>query len=367
MLAVQSLPDGLGRPCNGHLAGGHGAGLLDLDAIELGIIAPGPVKRFTRCDYRQVKQWMLPQRTTLRRDGLPAAALVQAIVAAAKEFSPHLVHSWGTEGFWSLLPARGLLAYPALLEIQGLKHLIARAFYGGLTPGERFCCTGIKELLKRRNDARRSARLCAWGLREREMIGGHRFVDVQSAWAAAHIRTINPAARLFPVDLPLRPPFYDAGGWQCPCPPTLFCTAAYSAPFKGLHVAVRALALLRKRIPNARLRIAGAHQRGGIRQDGYMRWVNRTIRRLDLVGAVEWLGPLDAEQIVAELEKAAAVVIPTFVENCCTAMQEAMAVGTPVVVSYAGGIPSLGKDEDSCLFFPAGDEARVPPTNWSGS
>ncbi len=87
-----------------------------------------------------------------------------------------------------------------------------------------------------------------------------------------------------------------------------------------------------------------------------MRWVNRMIQQLGLADAVEWLGPLDAEQIVAELKNAAAVVIPTFIENCCTAIQETMAVGTPVVASYAGGIPSLGKDEESCLFFPPGDE-----------
>ena len=88
-----------------------------------------------------------------------------------------------------------------------------------------------------------------------------------------------------------------------------------------------------------------------------MRWVNGTIRQLGLVDAIEWLGPLNAEQIVVELHNAAAVIIPTFIENCCTAMQEAMAIGTPVVVSYVGGIPSLGKDEDSCLFSPPGDEA----------
>jgi L-malate glycosyltransferase len=27
-----------------------------------------------------------------------------------------------------------------------------------------------------------------------------------------------------------------------------------------------------------------------------------------------------------------------------------------VVAAYAGGIPSLAKDEESCLFFPPGDE-----------
>lgn len=331
--------------------------LLDSGAVELGIIALGPVKHFARHDYGLVKQWLVPGRTSFTHGGLPPASLVKAIVAAVKEFCPDLVHVWGTEAFWGLLPARGLLAYPSLLEMQGLKAEIAKVFCGGLTLQEQFRCTGIKELLKRRTmhaDRRDFAR---WGTHEEEIIRGHRFVDVQSSWVVAHVAALNQAARLCSVDLALRQPFYDADAWQSPGRPTLFCTAAHPVPYKGLHVAIRALGLLRKRIPDVRLRIAGPHQRLGIRQSGYMRWVNRMIRELGLTDAIQWLGPLSAEQIVVELKNAAAAVIPSFIENCCTAMQEAMAIGTPVVVSYAGGIPSLGKDEDSCLFFPTGDEA----------
>jgi glycosyltransferase involved in cell wall biosynthesis len=337
--------------------GAMARGLLDAGVVELGIIASGPVRQFTRRDYRQVKQWVVPSGITLGRDGLPPASLVQTIAAAVNEFCPSLIHSWGTENFWALLPARGLLPYPALLEIQGLKGQIAKVFYGGLTLPERLRCTGIKEVLKRRtmhSDRRDFAR---WSLREEEMIRGHRFVDVQSPWVASQVRATNLDAHQLPVDLALRQPFYGAVSWQPSGRSTVFCTAAYTSPFKGLHVAVRALALLKSRIPDARLRIAGAHQREGIRQDGYIRWVNRMIRQLGLADAIEWLGPLNAEQIVTELSNAAAVVIPTFIETYCVAFAEAMIIGTPTVVAYSGGTAYLGKDEESCLFFPPGDHA----------
>jgi glycosyltransferase involved in cell wall biosynthesis len=332
-------------------------GLLESDSVELGIIAPGLVTKFSRSDYRSVKQWLVPSEVPLGWDGLPSASLVQGIVEAVKEFSPDLTHTWGTESFWGLLTARGLLAYPALLEMQGLKGEVAKVFCGGLTLREQLGCIGIKEVLKRRTMQSARREYVRWGIHEREILRGHGFVDVQSAWVAAHVKAVNPEACLFPIDLALRQPFYDAERWRAPDRATVFCTAACSSPFKGLHVAVRALALLKKRIPDVCLRIAGAHQRAGIRQEGYMRWINRMIQELGLVDSITWLGPLNAEQIVVELRKAAVLVIPTFIENCCTAMQEAMAIGTPAVVSYAGGIPSLGKDEVSCLFFPLGDEA----------
>jgi glycosyltransferase involved in cell wall biosynthesis len=330
--------------------------LLDSGKVEMGIIATSQISRFSRSDYKQVKQWLVPTTVHCCRNGIPSHAMVRSIVSAVEEFSPDLIHVWGAEAFWGLLPARGILQYPSLLEMQGLKGVYTKVYYGGLTLSDQVRCIGIKELLKRRTMHSGCRNYSRWGVFEEEIIRGHRFVDVQSGWMAAQVAAINPTAQQFTIDLALRDPFYDIEGWQGGNLPVIFCTAAYPVPYKGLHVAIRALNVLRKWIPDTRLRIAGGHQRPGIRQDGYMRWINRMIRKLGLVDAIDWLGPLNAEQIVDELKSSAAVVIPTFIENCCTAMQEAMAIGTPTVVSYAGGIPSLANDEESCLFFPPGDD-----------
>lgn len=332
-------------------------GLLSSGGVELGIISSGAVKQFTRRDYGQVKQWLVSEKTRLGRDALPHKAIVHSIVAAVNEFSPDVIHVWGTESWWGLLTARGLLSYPSLLEMQGMKGQIAKVFYGGLTLAEQFRCIGIKEILKRRSIYLDRRDFVRWGAYEEEIIRGHCFVDVQSTWVASHVKAVNPDARLFPVELALRQPFHAIAEWQPSSHATIFCTAAYTAPFKGLHVAIRALALLRKRIPEACLRIAGNHQRPGIRQEGYMRWINRMISSLGLEGAVVWLGPLDAMQIIAELKDASAVVVPAFTETYCMALAEAMMVGTPTAVTYAGGTGHLGKDEESCLFFLPGDDA----------
>ncbi|NVN93104.1 MAG: glycosyltransferase family 4 protein, partial [Desulfuromonadales bacterium] len=66
---------------------------------------------------------------------------------------------------------------------------------------------------------------------------------------------------------------------------------------------------------------------------------------------------LDADQIIEEMQFASAMVIPSFIENCSTSMQEAMLIGVPLAVSYAGGMPSIAQDEESALFFPMGDDA----------
>jgi glycosyltransferase involved in cell wall biosynthesis len=122
-------------------------------------------------------------------------------------------------------------------------------------------------------------------------------------------------------------------------------------------VAIRAAALLKKMFPRLQLLVAGAHQRHGIRKDGYIAWIESLTRQLDLSQNVAWLGSLDASEMCKELNSASAMILPSFVENCSGFMQEAMMVGTPVVASYAGGLPSLAGGEKSALFFPPGDAA----------
>jgi glycosyltransferase involved in cell wall biosynthesis len=95
----------------------------------------------------------------------------------------------------------------------------------------------------------------------------------------------------------------------------------------------------------------------GIRRDGYIGWIDHEIMRLGLEENVCWLGPLSALDIVEELRKSSAMVLPTFVESYCVALAEAMIVGVPSAVSYTGGTSFLAKDGESALFFPPGDAA----------
>jgi len=140
-------------------------------------------------------------------------------------------------------------------------------------------------------------------------------------------------------------------------------TKARSILFRGIFIAIQrptcrdpAAGLLKKMFPRLQLLIAGAHQRHGIRKDGYITWIESLTRQLDLSQNVAWLGSLDASQMCKELNSASAMILPSFVENCKRFMQEAMMVGTPVVASYAGDCPRLlWRKNRRCL--PPGDAA----------
>jgi glycosyltransferase involved in cell wall biosynthesis len=116
-----------------------------------------------------------------------------------------------------------------------------------------------------------------------------------------------------------------------------------------------AFALLSVHYPNIQLRIAGGYRKKGIRKSGYERWLEKKITQLGIIESVKWLGNLNAEEIVAELQSANCTIISSFVESYCMALAEAITVGCPCVVSYAGAMPELAQDNVSALFFPMGD------------
>jgi glycosyltransferase involved in cell wall biosynthesis len=333
-------------------------GVLESGEAELCNISEGPVRELTRSNGGALTQWIVPHAEPSELTGLPPKTVTSRIVEVIDAFAPDIIHIWGTEGYWGLITARLAPGRAALLEIQGLKSAIARVYDGGLSTVQKIACVGVKELGRGRSIFAIQHRYRRWTRFEREIIAGHRNILAPTDWAEAQVRAVNPGCAIYRGDCVLREPFYRSAPWAYTGAPVLFCSASYSAPFKGIHVAVRAAALLKRTRGDIQLRIAGLHQRFGLRRDGYIAWVCREIARLGLEKNVVWLGPLKAEDIVREMAMASAMLVPTYIENCCTAMQEAMLAGIPVIASYAGGLPSLARDEESALFFPAGDEVH---------
>ncbi len=332
-------------------------GLINSDQVEIGNIAWGKVAQPVRRDSGQIRQWIVPIAARLTGNGLPSNRLVAEIAKIVDEFSPDLVQIWGTENYWGLLTARNLIRGPALLVMQGVRLVCARVYNGGLSFWEQMSCIGVKEIIRKSTIFQGRRRFAKWGILEREIIENHSFISTQSEWMAAWVRSINESCLIFHSDLPLRGSFCNAAPWEFSGNPVFFCSASYAHPYKGLHVAVRAIAILKRDFPDVRLHIAGIHQRTGIRRDGYVDWLNREVERLGVKPNVVWLGALNDSEIVEEMRSAAGMVLPTYIESYCLAMVESMMVGIPSVVSYVGALPFNAVDERSALFFAPGDEA----------
>lgn len=327
--------------------------------VELCNITSGLVPEIIEEQIDGVKQYVLPVWQC--RNGLPSAENVAKIIALVDGFKPDIVHFWGVENYYGLLAARGCIKYPALLEMQGIKHAIAPFYGGGLSLGESLSCTGLKECIRPYRHFLWHKRLFARQAEaEKETIGGFGHISYQSIWVRNHLTLINPDAKLHATGIMLRREFMESEPWTVgnKGKPVVFASCGVSSPFKGLHVTLRAVAnLLKAGLVDAslELRIAGDKGGSGLRKPGYTSWIEREIDRLGIGGNIVFLGPQTAGQMAAEMRNASVYVHSSFCESYSLSVAEAMAVGMPCVVSYAGAMPELGMHGENILYYQPGD------------
>ncbi len=124
-------------------------------------------------------------------------------------------------------------------------------------------------------------------------------------------------------------------------------------PYKGLAVAIEALALLREGgVSGARLVVIGPED------PGYGREMRVLAERVGVADAVDWLGQRSPQESAEILSRAAAMIVPSVWEEPFPLVTiEAALARVPVVASDVGGIGEGMHDEEHALLFARGDAA----------
>lgn len=336
-----------------------GEALMQTGIIELFNITDGDVEEVTRKDCDGIIQWIVPRKNKIV-NGQLSNNLIAIIKDIEEQVKPDLVHIWGTEIGWGLVAQKKIFSAPILLDIQGLLYAYASVFYGGLTVAEIFSCIGLKEIvLPKRLLYFRQTTFVKSGKIEKQIIKNISNISVQSQWVKGHVNEVNSECRIFETGILLRKQFYESKPWKSRnnINPIIFTSTSGSNTHKGLHILIRALAILKRKYPTVQLRVAGNVHSGKYKyfKDGYSTWLLSEAKRLDVLNSIQWLGPLDANSIIEQLYEASVMVVPSFVETYCLALAEAMQVGIPSVVSFAGAMPELAFHNESAMFFPVGD------------
>jgi glycosyltransferase involved in cell wall biosynthesis len=158
----------------------------------------------------------------------------------------------------------------------------------------------------------------------------------------------SPDERIFPRCAPRR----QAEQGNAPDRPFRIMYHGSIVERNGLDLAIEALALVRKRVPAAELRIYGA-------RTPFLARIEELIHRKGLEEAVRYFGPKSLEELVAVIQECDVGVIPNqrnvFTElNTPTRIFEYLALGTPVIAPRAAGICDYF-DDSSMVFFELGN------------
>jgi glycosyltransferase involved in cell wall biosynthesis len=139
-----------------------------------------------------------------------------------------------------------------------------------------------------------------------------------------------------------------------------FLTISRHIEKKGLEYAIEAIDQIVESHPSLEYRIVGEGPRS-----------NRLKRLVELRGLQEYvtfLGTVDDDQLIRELDSCTAFVLPCIVaksgdrDGIPVALMEAMAMETPVISTYVSGISELVTDGSTGFLVPSGQSEALAET-----
>lgn len=323
--------------------------------VELYNITSSNVTDITKNKAADITEYVLPDYQLY--DGIPSKDNISIILQLISEISPDIIHIWGIEKYWCRLYQRGYIkGHHVLLEIQGVLSSCGNSFYGGLFPKEIISTYGVRELLrpmarldKQYKDFRNRAS------DEELIIKAFAHISTQSSWTRNQIKFLtSPNCRIYETLRPIRKEFYESRKWELSThdSPVIYTSVSYSYPFKGLHVVIRAMGLVVRKYPNAKLIIAGFDGNKPFYKDnGYNRFLKSLINDLGLSNNMELPGKLKASDIINQLLESDIFVNPSFVESYSASAAEALFLGVPSLLSYAGAMPNFSENGDVALYY----------------
>ncbi len=294
------------------------------------------------------------QRGSLR--ALPASIAAARSARRALEFRPDLVYAWNG----SSIPQAAL----RVLADSGtpMAFRVCEHWFGRMFQTDQF----LREL----TPARRSPSRAAWSalcrLTNRAVPGlrldPRRRFPAAISWNSEAIRTlgglpptVDPVLERVGHSVPRAGGLYEAVV-RAPAPVPEILFVGRVTPYKGLDVAIEALALLRAEpgLGDVRLRVVGPED------EPHGTELRDQARRLGVADAIAWIGAVDPDGVAAALARAHVLLVPSIWEEPFPLVTiEGAFARVPLVASDVGGIREGMQDEDHALLYPAYEPAAA--------
>ena len=337
--------------------------IIDSDEIEeLNIFTFQTIRNCSVVELKKGKQYTFFKKKGLFYNSFKNGTKSE-IINIVVSLNPDIIHIWGTESGWDdIVNDPRLNNIPKLLEIQGLRTAICLPIYSnaGLdrlwerkSSFSDYILSSLKEI-RTRIIVKRLVR------NEQHLIETSTYISTQSEWVRSVIECIRtPSTQIFNSSIILRPDFVNQKPWssihRSADKKTIFILADLRVA-KGIHTALEAIALVKSKVSDITVRIAGLPDIISLKSKyGYKGYLYRLIMKLGLQDDVNFLGYLDANEIRSEMYKCDVYLNTTYIESYCLSLAEALSIGVPCAVSYTSALPELIEDNVNGLLFPIGD------------
>lgn len=314
--------------------------------VELGVMTYYSGAEFRELEVDGIRHFLFPGGGKRLLYNNPKTA--QDCKRVLELFAPHLIHIHGTEYApgYEMLQVCG--STPVLLTIQGVIRRIAEEYYGGLSTREILRISTLRDWARLRTPLFYKLLYKKNARREEKVLNSVRFVTGRTDWDKTVMLSVNPQLRYFRCNYNLRDAFYQSEKWsvQTMRRHTIMTGAALYS-LKGLHILIRALALVKAKYPDVHLYIPGGRAENGriLNPPSYIRYIERLMRKFNLERNVTFTGTLPPEAVATHLREANVCVVPSAIEGASATLCEAMMIGTPSICAYRGGMTDLLTDK----------------------
>lgn len=270
---------------------------------------------------------------------------------------PEIIELWGTELPYGLAAMNAAPNLPVVVFIQGILESIARYYKSGLLDDELRQAITIRDVLTKNKIVQIQKRFYSQAKYEKEIITKAQNIIVENNWAKAYCQRISKEIVSYYLPISISDSFKKKK-WDREkfIPHTLMCSAA-NYPIKGLHMLLKAVALVKREFPDVKLYIPGTKLNKPsnvidlIKLDGYSRLILNMINKLKLQDVVFYTGRLTADEMAQKMTEVNCFVMSSAIENHSSTLKEAMSVGTPCVASYVGGVPEYAVNRVNSLLY----------------
>lgn len=261
------------------------------------------------------------------------------------------IHLWGCEfprtlAMLKICKEMDLLDN-TILEIQGIKHFIAKNYFASL-PRKVIRSKRIRDIYYNKG-IKKAKRLY-------EQAGKHEIKAIETAknimgrtdWDLAAVKSINPEVNYYKCNRILRKAFYSQK-WELEnCDKHSIFVSSYSTPVKGLHYILEAMPIILQKYPKSHLYVVGPFgyptrpsfiQK--LKLGGYGKHIYGLISENKLEDNVTFLGRLDEKQMMDRYLKSHVYISASAMENSPNTVAEAMTLGLPAICSLVGGVSSM--------------------------
>lgn len=282
---------------------------------------------------------------------------IKAWKEVLSEAKPDLIQIWGTEFTHGLCALREAKEIPSVIYMQGYLGSIARHYLAGISHNELKKTVTLRDMLKQDSIEQQQQKYYAATEKEKEMFRLSGAIICENDWCEDSIRAAVPQITAYRCPLSVNHIFTDYR-WESKKAErhSVICTAS-GYPLKGLHMVLRAVALLKEDYPDIKLYVPGTKMVSDgsvqwlLRKRGYTKYIESLIQELGIEEQIVWMGQVSQEQLAEQYEKTRVFVLSSSIENHSSSLKEAMMVGTPSVASAVGGVPEYVRHGENGLLY----------------